>query len=70
MWRAGIPYFQPVYGTRFGLKISKLYDEGNDDWLSMNGVAGEWAVGFHGINYPAKENTAGQTILESIFSGR
>jgi hypothetical protein len=39
-WRGGIPYFQPVYGTRFGFNISKKYDRGNDDWLSMSGVAG------------------------------
>jgi hypothetical protein len=39
-WRGGIPYFQPVYGTRFGFKISKKYDAGDDAWLSMNGVAG------------------------------
>ena len=70
MSRAGIPYFQPVHGTRFGLKVSKLYDGGNDDWLSMNGVANEWAVGFHGITTPAKYIPAGKTILKSILSGR
>jgi hypothetical protein len=39
-WRGGIPYFQPVYGTRFGFNISKKYDAGDDAWLSMKGVAG------------------------------
>ena len=52
-YRAGIPYFQPVYGTRFGFNISRKYDGGKDDWLSMDGNKGEWAVAFHGINYPS-----------------
>ena len=25
-----------------------MYDNGNDDWLKMNGNPNEWAVGFHG----------------------
>jgi hypothetical protein len=69
--RAGMPYYQPVYGTRFGINISKKYDNGNDDWLSMKGVPGEWAVAFHGINYPAMiVPSNNKTVLESIMGGR
>ena len=50
MSRGGIPYFQPIRGTRFGIKVSKIYE--NDNWLSMGGVKGEWAVGFHGVRNP------------------
>lgn len=40
LWRAGLPYFQPVYCSRFGLNISKKYDRGMYYWLSMDGVKG------------------------------
>lgn len=69
-----MPYFQPVYGTRFGLKVSKLYDNGNQDWLSMYGHPKEWAIAFHGIGLPHGKPTGKpshiKTILQSIMSGR
>jgi hypothetical protein len=51
--RGGLDYYQPKGWKRIGLKVSKLYDGGNDDWLAMNGNANEWAVAFHGtkINF-------------------
>lgn len=37
----------------------------------MNGVPAEWAVAFHGINYPANiVPSTNKTVLESIMSGR
>lgn len=70
-WRAGIPYYQPVHATRFGINISTKYDGGKDDWLSMDGVPGEWAVAFHGINKPSNiVPSNNKTVLESIMSGR
>jgi hypothetical protein len=69
MLRGGIPYFQPIWGTRFGIKVLKIYE--NDNWLSMKGVKGEWAVGFHGIRYPkSKCPDKNMTVLQSIMSGR
>lgn len=46
--RGGLDYYQPKGWKRMGLKVSKLYDGGNDDWLAMNGNRNEWAVAFHG----------------------
>jgi hypothetical protein len=46
--RGGMDYYQPKKWKRIGLKVSKLYDGGNDDWLAMNGNENEWAVAFHG----------------------
>ena len=68
--RAGIPYYQPVHAQRFGIKITNLYDRGNDDWLSMKGVPGEWAVAFHGINYPSMKVQKDKTVLESMMEGK
>jgi hypothetical protein len=36
-----------------GLKVVDKYDNGNEDWLAMNGNRNEWAVAFHGIGSPA-----------------
>jgi hypothetical protein len=66
-----VPYFQPVHCKRFAIKVWDLYDGGNNNWLLMDGNAKEWAVAFHGINYPG--NTVpnkNQTVLEAIMGGR
>jgi hypothetical protein len=62
--RGGFPYYQPVLGKRFDIKIKDLYDNSNKDWLMMNGNKNEWAVVFHGVNYPTKK------IMRSIMDGR
>ena len=47
--RGGMPYYQPNSNwTRIGLRVRRRYDNGNDDWLKMDGNPHEWAVGFHG----------------------
>jgi hypothetical protein len=38
--RGNWPYFQPVNCTRYGLNVSKKYDNNSDLWLSMSGVEG------------------------------
>ena len=30
-------YYLPVLAKRYGLRVSGEYDQGNDDWLKMNG---------------------------------
>ena len=48
--RGGLLYYQPsAPWKRIGLNVSNKYDDGNDDWLMMNGNPREWAVAFHGI---------------------
>jgi len=47
--RGGLPNFTPIFGHRFELKVDKLYDNGNDTWLSKDCASGEWAIGYHGI---------------------
>ena len=37
---------------RYGIKVSKMFDQGKDEWLTMKNLPGEWAVGFHGIRNP------------------
>lgn len=53
-FRGNWPYYLPVRAKRFGLRVRTEYDEGNDDWLKMNGNPYEWAVAFHGVRNISK----------------
>ena len=54
--RGGMPYYQPNSNwTRIGLRVRRRYDNGNDDWLKMDGNPHEWAVGFHGSTKKAHQ---------------
>ena len=47
--RGGMEYKQPnSQWIRVGLNVMGKYDDGNNDWLMMDGNPREWAVGFHG----------------------
>lgn len=64
--RGGMKYFQPLGWKRYGLKVTKKYDNGDDDWLSMKGLKNEWAVGFHGFRNPAIVGPNGQLNLQNL----
>jgi hypothetical protein len=61
--RGGFPYYQPVLGRRFGIKVKDLY--GSNNWLLMDGNKEEWTVAFHGVNLPTSGNK-----IRSIMNGR
>jgi len=49
--RGGVNYNPPGdnwYG--YGLKVLDEYDNGNNDWIAMNGNPKEWAVAYHGTS--------------------
>lgn len=49
--RGGRVYKQPSNGwIRKGLKVSKVFDNGNDDWLGTDDKA--WPVVYHGFKNP------------------
>ncbi|CAF3488603.1 unnamed protein product [Rotaria sp. Silwood1] len=55
-------YYTPFRGwIRYGLNIDKFGSSGKQ-WIACDGVAGEWAVGFHGIRRNVLE------VLKSIAS--
>jgi hypothetical protein len=37
----------------YGLKVWDKYDNGNNDWIGMNGNPNEWAVAYHGTSTKA-----------------
>ena len=47
--RSGLDYFPPEGWKGYGLNVIGKYDDGEDDWLAMNGNSGEWAVAYHGL---------------------
>ena len=64
-WRGGLKYYQPDWDwVRVGFKCLGLYDDGNDDWLAMDGNAREWAVGFHGSSNQGTENIAKTRLFQ------
>ena len=49
--RGGEDYIPPINGWYgIGLKVEGKYDNGNNDWLDYNNRAGEYAIGYIGIN--------------------
>jgi hypothetical protein len=46
--RGGQPYNPPAGFIRFGLKVAGRFDYGDDTWLGMSNVPGEWCVAYHG----------------------
>ena len=52
--RGGMPYNPPENNwIGYGLKVLDEYDEGNNDWIAMDGNPKEWAVAFHGTGASA-----------------
>jgi hypothetical protein len=52
--RGNIAYHPPTKEwIGFGLKVLNQYDNGNNDWITMNNNPNEWAVAFHGTSSKA-----------------
>ena len=49
--RGKFTYFPPDNNwIGFGLKVLGRYDNGNDNWIKMNGNENEWAIAYHGTS--------------------
>ena len=59
----------PCRGKRYGLNVSKKYDNGSDAWLMMDGNPGEWAVAFHGVSSP-NSSCRNAKVLNAIMEGK
>ena len=52
--RGGREYFPPDNKwIGFGLRVMDIYDNGNNEWIGMNGNPNEWAVAYHGTSESA-----------------
>jgi len=52
--RGGKPYNPPTNKwVGYGLKVWDQYDDGNNDWIGMDGNPNEWSVAYHGTSKSA-----------------
>ena len=47
--RGNKPYDPPVGWIGIGLKVMDEYDDGDNTWIGMDNVEGEWCVAYHGV---------------------
>ena len=43
------PYYPPLGWIGIGLKVLDEYDDGDNTWIGMSNVDGEWCVAYHGV---------------------
>jgi hypothetical protein len=48
--RENFEYLAPKGFIRYGLKVSGKFDDGNETWVEMSNIPGEWTVVYHGTN--------------------
>ena len=47
--RGNMPYDPPLGWIGIGLKVMDVYDNGDNTWIGMNNIEGEWCVAYHGV---------------------
>ena len=69
--RGNLDYDPPIGWIGIGLKVLDKYDNGNNNWIGMNNIEGEWCVAYHGvardINNSDKVKQITKLIYESEF---
>ena len=65
--RGTYDYIPPLGWKGFGLKVLDKYDNGNNDWIKMDGNPNEWAIAYHGIGKSYNNNT--EDITNKIYHG-
>jgi len=54
-------YIPPLGWDGYGLKVTGMYDNGDDTWLGYSNVEGEWYIAYHG--------TGGNDVIKKIIVG-
>jgi hypothetical protein len=67
--RGGEDYDSPLKWRGFGLKVLGKYDNGNNTWIGMKNIPGEFPVAYHGIGansdpFPIIGNVLNQGFIE------
>ena len=47
--RGNMPYDPPLGWIGIGLKVMDSYDDGDNTWIGMSNLEGEWCVAYHGV---------------------
>ena len=69
--RGGKDYDPPIGFNGIGLKVWDKYDNGDNTWLGMDNVPGEWCVAYHGVaSGQSSDNVKDVTgkIVKSTFN--
>ena len=45
----GIYYDPPLGWTRIRLKVKDQYESGDNTWIGMHNILGEWCLALHGV---------------------
>jgi hypothetical protein len=70
--RGGEPYDSPLEWRGFGLKVLGKYDGGNNTWIGMKNIPGEFPVAYHGIGCNSRDPfpIAGRVVDEGFIIGK
>ena len=65
--RGNKEYYPPKKWIGIGLKVMDKYDNGDNTWMGMNNIKGEWCVAYHGVAKGKKSKDV-QNITKSIIN--
>ena len=63
--RGGKDYNPPIGWNGIGLRVLGKYDNGDNTWIGMDNVKGEWCVAYHGVG--RSENTDKVKLITGII---
>ena len=64
--RGGKDYFPPLGWNGIGIKVENRYDNGDNTWLGMKNIPGEWCVAYHGVGQHQESDKVKYIVGEII----
>ena len=66
--RGNKPYYSPKGWIGIGLKVEDRFDGGDNTWLGMFNIPGEWCVAYHGVGRGQDSDNV-KSITKKIYEG-
>ena len=66
--RGNKPYNPPLGWIGIGLNVLDKYDEGDNTWIGMSNIEGEWCVAYHGVGGLLNDSEKVKNITGLIIS--
>ena len=64
--RGNMPYDPPKGWIGIGLNVLDKYDNGNNTWIGMENIKGEWCVAYHGVGQLEEPNKVKDIVSKII----
>ena len=64
--RGGKDYIPPLGWKGIGIKVENRYDNGDNTWLGMKNIPGEWCVAYHGVGQHQESDKVKYMVGEII----